>query len=186
LTDTAEATYTITDDTAPSISYVLTPSVPHGANGWFVSNVSLVWTVDEGDSPSTLVLTGCVDQSLTADQASTDYSCSATSAGGSDGPVTVSIKIDQSAPVISDDGPTTLPNGNGWYNTNVVNAFSVDADISGPDAACAAAFPGGSQTQTTSGEGLAVTVTSDGCTDLAGNSLDGNGNGMDESRAVFS
>jgi hypothetical protein len=253
LTANDDATYDITDGTGPEISYVLTPTTPGGDNDWFVGTVTLVWTVTEGDSPSTLSKVGCVDQTLTDDQASTDYSCSATSSGGSAGPVTVSIKIDATAPSasvaiddspngagwfnstvsfttsgldnlsgvasctdaadysgpdadpatsasatctdnagnvsdpafsnsfkydatapsITDTGAATSPNSNGWYKTDVVNGFSVDADISGPDAACAAAFPGGSQTKTTSGEGLAVGVTSDGCTDNAGNTATG-------------
>ena len=83
------------------------------------------------------------------------------------------FKIDKTAPVITDDGPTTLPNSNGWYNTNVTNEFSLDAGISGPNAACALAFPGNAQSKTTSGEGFAVSVTSDPCTDLAGNTASG-------------
>ena len=77
---------------------------------------------------------------------------------------------------MTDSGPPTLtgaaitaPNGNGWYKTDVTNTFNLNADISGPDAACALAFPSNTQTKTTSGEGLAVTVTSNSCTDLAGN-----------------
>src|SRR5207244_1441898 len=83
------------------------------------------------------------------------------------------IKVDKTAPVISDGGPTTLANGNGWYKTDVTNGFSLNADISGPDAACLLAFPSNAQTKTTSGEGSALTVTSDGCTDLAGNAASG-------------
>ena len=39
-----------------------------GDNGWYMSDVSLVWLVTEGESPGSLVKTGCVDQSVTADQ----------------------------------------------------------------------------------------------------------------------
>jgi hypothetical protein len=83
------------------------------------------------------------------------------------------IGLDTTAPVITDAGPTAPANGNGWYNTDVTNTFSLDADISGPDATCAAAFPGDSQTKTTTGEGVALNVTSDSCTDLAGNTATG-------------
>ncbi len=69
--------------------------------------------------------------------------------------------------------PDDPPNSNGWYNTNVTNEFSLDAGISGPNAACALAFPGNAQSKTTSGEGFAVSVTSDPCTDLAGNTASG-------------
>ncbi len=124
LSGSASATYTISDGTAPSITYVLTPSSPDGSNGWFRGPVTLDWTVTEGDSPSTLVLTDCVDQDLTADQASTDYSCSAASSGGSAGPVSVSIKIDGTVPTIS---ISHTPDGaNGWNVTDPV-AEMIDA-----------------------------------------------------------
>src|SRR6185295_1071032 len=45
--------------------------------------------------------------------------------------------------------------------------------ISGPNAACALAFPSNAQSKTTTGEGTAVNVTSDPCTDLAGNTAPG-------------
>jgi hypothetical protein len=115
-------TYTLTvpapsDTTPPSISYVLNPASPDGSGGWYKSDVTLTWTVT--DNESSLVKTGCVDQNITADQASTDYSCSATSAGGSTGPVTVSIKRDASAPSVS-GSPHSAPDGdNGWYKSNV-------------------------------------------------------------------
>lgn len=86
------------DTTPPSISYVLNPAAPDGNNGWYKSNVTLTWTVTESESPSSLVKTGCVDQNIIADQAATTYSCSATSDGGSAGPVTVTIKRDGTAP----------------------------------------------------------------------------------------
>ena len=71
----------------------------------------------EAESPGSLVKTGCVDQNITTDQPETTYSCSATSAGGSAGPVSVTIKRDATAPSAATtlDGP---PNGsNDWYTT---------------------------------------------------------------------
>jgi hypothetical protein len=89
------------DETPPSISYVLTPPSPDGSNGWYTSDVTLTWIVDEPESPSSLVKTGCLDQNITADQFETAYSCSATSDGGPAGPVTVSIKRDATDPEVS-------------------------------------------------------------------------------------
>jgi hypothetical protein len=89
------------DTTPPIISYQLNPPSPDGANGWYKSNVSLTWTVTENESPSSLQTTGCVDQNITADQVATTYSCSATSDGGSAGPVNVSIKRDAAAPLLN-------------------------------------------------------------------------------------
>jgi hypothetical protein len=85
------------------------------------------------------------------------------------------IKIDKTAPVIANEGPTTSPNGAGWYKADVINQFSVSDSLSGIDATCDAAFNLASdwQSKTTSGEGLTVHVSSDGCSDVAGNSAPG-------------
>jgi hypothetical protein len=95
------------DTTPPEISYVLDPASPDGVNGWYKSNVTLTWTVTEDESPDSLVKTGCVDQDITADQPATTYSCSATSDGGSAGPVTASIKRDATVPTLD---PSVSPN----------------------------------------------------------------------------
>ena len=41
------------------------PANPDGINGWYKSDVSLVWTVTEPESPTSLKKTGCVDQTIT-------------------------------------------------------------------------------------------------------------------------
>ena len=86
---------------------------------------------------------------------------------------TLTIRIDKTAPMITDLGPTTSPNGAGWYKVDVTNRFKALDALSGLDAACLSAFLDVSgeriQSKTTSGEGAAVTVASDTCTDEAGN-----------------
>jgi hypothetical protein len=94
------------DTTAPDIQYTLNPASADGANGWYKSNVTLTWTVTENESQSSLVKTGCDDQNITADQQETTYSCSATSDGGSAGPVSVTIKRDATIPTVSVTGFT--------------------------------------------------------------------------------
>ena len=102
--EVVQDTYTIapapapTDTTPPVVTYTLTPSTPDGNNGWYKGTVTLKWIVSEPDSPASLTTTGCNDQSITADQAATDYTCSASSDGGSSAPVTVSIKRDATPP----------------------------------------------------------------------------------------
>jgi hypothetical protein len=139
--DTMNVTGTVedcssTDTTPPDISYVLNPSTPDGANGWYVSDVTLTWTVSEPESPGSLVKTGCIDQSITADQLATDYSCSATSDGGSAGPVTVSIKRDATAPLVSLIGGPA--DGGSYYFGFVPAAPTCDASdaTSGLDGSC--------------------------------------------------
>jgi hypothetical protein len=106
---------TPTDTTPPAIDYTLNPATPDGNNGWYKSDVSLTWSVTENETPGSLVKTGCVDQNITADQQETTYSCSATSDGGSAGPVEVKIKRDASEPNLAcETGPS------GWQAGNVL------------------------------------------------------------------
>ncbi|WP_203581482.1 PxKF domain-containing protein [Microbacterium hibisci] len=100
-----KATYTVTvpevapptDSTPPSIEPVLDPSAPDGSNDWYKSDVSLSWTVSDPDSSVTT--TGCEPTIITVDQFATDYTCTATSAGGT-ASQTVTIKRDGTAPQI--------------------------------------------------------------------------------------
>ena len=110
-------------------------------------------------------------------------SCSVTDNAGIRKSATDTVNIDTKAPTISDLGPTASANGNGWFNTDVTNRFRATdsrsgVNVSGLNAACVAAFPADQagenvQVKTTSGEGSSVKVTSDGCTDVAGNTAKG-------------
>ena len=124
------------DTTPPTIGYVLNPASPDGDNGWYRNDVTLTWTVTESQSPGSLVKTGCVDQNVTADQAETNYSCSARSAGGSAEPVEVKIKRDATVPtaVASLASPSPKPASSDWYNmaTGAPTAsFACDDNLSG-------------------------------------------------------
>lgn len=164
LTGTAQATYTVVrdrDTTAPLVGYTLTPATPDGDNGWYTSDVSLAWTVTEAESAETLRTTGCVDQDITADQAATTYSCSATSEGGTT-TESVTIKRDATGPVVSYDSVVSgTPGANGWYTSPVTVRFSATDALSGPATAM--------DTATSTGDGAAVTVGSPAFTDNAGN-----------------
>jgi hypothetical protein len=130
LTAAASKVYFIVDPSAPGITYVLAPPAPDGDNGWYRSDVGLAWTVSEPQSPNSLVKTGCADQSITTDQAETSYACSATSAGGAAGPVSVSIKRDATEPTIGGTA-SPAPNAAGWNNTAVSVSFLCDDNLSG-------------------------------------------------------
>ena len=97
-------TLTVDDPSPPDISYSLNPATP-GSGGWYKTPVSLAWTVGEPQSPSALVTTGCIDYVISVDQAQTTYSCSATSTGGSSGPVSVTIGYDATAPTLTPSLP---------------------------------------------------------------------------------
>lgn len=162
LTASDEVIYNIVDPLPPSITYVLNPSSADGSNGWYKSAVTLTWTVTENESPNSLQKTGCVNQNITADQAETDYACSASSAGGSAAQVVVKIKRDATAPTIS-GAATTLPNANGWYKGDVVIQWLVSDVTSGIDAANR---PGNSAI---TGEGNNLGAGPTSVSDMAGN-----------------
>jgi hypothetical protein len=159
LTAAASKVYLIIDLSAPGIGYVLDPAAADGNNGWYRSDVSLAWSVSEPESPNSLVKTGCLDQSITSDQAETTYSCSAESAGGSSGPVDLSIKRDATKPTIS-GSRSPAANGFGWNNGDVAVSFSCGDNLSG-----LASCVGG---QTVSAEGAGQSITGDAA-DYAGN-----------------
>lgn len=92
------------DTSAPEISYVLDPATPDGENGWYVSDVSLDWTVTDAGSDVTVVA-GCLDETFAGDGTFSPQ-CSATSAGGTTEPVTVTVKRDATPPeVVFTEGP---------------------------------------------------------------------------------
>jgi hypothetical protein len=130
LTAAGSETYSIVDPSAPTIASILDPTAPDGLNGWYKSDVDLTWNVGELQSPNSLQKTGCIDQNITADQAATTYDCSATSAGGSAGPLSITIKRDATAPSIDGSG-SPAANGFGWNNTNVAVSFTCDDNLSG-------------------------------------------------------
>lgn len=166
LTASASVTYGIVDPTAPAIDYVLDPATPDGSNGWYKSNVTLTWTVTEDESPNSLQKTGCVDQNISADQVATNYACSATSAGGTTGPTSVSIKRDATAPSLQQTGwDPALPNGNNdWYTTDITITFTASDVTSGLANPAQANF-----VRTSNAEGTDVEIASGSVADNAGN-----------------
>jgi hypothetical protein len=165
------------DKTGPSAALAVTAGTL-GANGWYTSNV----TVGTSGSDSISDPTTCTaDQSQTTETSGHVFDGSCTNdAGLSTDASSLTVKLDKTAPLISDLGPTpAAPNGlNSWYTTDVSNAFKATDATSGLNAACLSAFPvNGSgdnvQSKTTGGEGAALHVTSTGCTDLAGNAATG-------------
>jgi len=96
LSDTDEVTVTITDPSPPTVTPTVTGTL--GNNGWYTSDVGIAWTVVDAESPA--ATTGCGPSSVTADTAAASFTCSATSAGGSDSE-TVTVKRDATAPVVA-------------------------------------------------------------------------------------
>jgi hypothetical protein len=170
LTASSSVTYSIIDPSPPVIGYTLDPATPGGQNGWYTGEVKLTWNVSEPESPNSVSKTGCVDQDITADQVATDYTCSASSAGGSASQQTVTIKRDGTAPVVSYDSVVSGTLGsNGWYTSDVTARFTATDATSGFDSAGTLHT---SDTSTSQGEGSNVIVNSPAFTDFAGNTAD--------------
>src|SRR5919109_1657263 len=162
----ASETYSVFDGSPPSIGYDLDPLAPDGDHNWYRGDVSLTWDVSEPESPNSLTKTECVDQNIIADQAETSYSCSATSAGGSTGPVTVTIKRDATKPgILTGVSPAASDGQNGWYVTAPTVTFTCSDGVSGVQSCLADGESGASKTLG-EGENQSVSGTA---TDEAGN-----------------
>ena len=161
LADGADSNYQVTvlapaDSTPP----VITPNIvgTFGLNGWYVSDVTVSWTVNDPESAVTST-TGCGPTTISTDTAGQTFTCSATSAGGTNSQ-SVTIKRDATAPTISGSA-TPAPNGAGWNNTDVTVSFTCADAMSGV-ASCGPAATLSSEGAGQSAAGTAV--------DNAGNS----------------
>ena len=172
LTAASSETYSIVDPSAPTIGSALSPSTPDGDNGWYVSDVSLDWTVADLQSPFSLVKTGCVDQDITADQSATTYSCSAASAGGATGPLSFTVKRDATAPGIvrdTDADSCSTPGDDGWCRGTQTAGFNASDARSGLENGEPSPW---AFTKSTSADGSAVSISSGTVKDMAGNTSD--------------
>jgi len=100
----SDNTITFILDTTPP---VITPTVSGtmGSNGWYVSNVTVSWSVVDNESAITSQ-TGCGSTTISADTVGTTLTCSASSAGGTSSQ-SVTMKRDATPPTLS---PTVAPN----------------------------------------------------------------------------
>jgi alpha-tubulin suppressor-like RCC1 family protein len=159
----ASASFSITviDDMTPP---AITPAVSGtlGENGWYRSDVSVSWTVEERESPSTLQTSGCAATTITIETAGTTHTCEATSVGGSSSESTT-IKRDTRPPTVTCASPDTE-----WHAADVSIACSAADDGSGLADAADASFslstsvPAGTETANASTGSRSVR-------DLAGN-----------------
>ena len=129
-----------------------------GLNGWWVSNVTLNWTVEDPESPI-LETRGCDAVTLTQDTAGTSFTCYARSDGG-ETQVTVTIRLDKTGPVVTAT-PSRSPDSNGWYNHALSVGFSGTDATSGMDSCVSP--------QGYSGPDNANASVSGSCRDRAGN-----------------
>lgn len=119
LWDTAPAAFTLIVNPAPpsdTTPPVITPNVSGtlGTNGWYVSDVSVSWTVTDPESAITFT-SGCGPTTISADTLGTTLTCTATSAGGTSS-ASVTIKRDATPPTITASISPASPAATGWYN----------------------------------------------------------------------
>jgi hypothetical protein len=186
------ATYvTPPDTTAPTTTATLTPEP--NEDGWNNSDTVVSLSAEDqagsGIDKITYSTSGAqiiaqtdasgdsVDITLDQEGTTTLTYYATDKAGNVEDQKTLTVKIDKTAPTITNLGPTTQPNALGWYKTDVTNRFKASDALSGLSTACTTSFPAQGndniQSKTTSGEGLSVKVTSDRCTDVAGNTAAG-------------
>jgi hypothetical protein len=157
---------TPSDTTPPSVQAHVTPAP--NADGWNnTTPVDLTWTITDGES-ATSIVSGCNAETFTSETAGATRSCTASSAGGTTGPVSVPIKIDATKPVVSADTGAYSPGT--WTNEDVNVAFSC-ADTGSMQSNIKTDTVGGDTTVSSDSATTAGTdVTSTGnCVDYAGN-----------------
>jgi fibronectin type 3 domain-containing protein len=146
------------DKSAPSLVGAATTD-PNGA-GWYNGDVTIAWSGDDGLSgidPATQP----ADSTITGEGSNLGASASIFDKAGNTKTASVTgIKIDRTAPLIA-GGPTTSPNGAGWYRDQVVVDFTCTDNLSGV-AACPTS-------KVIAGDGANQSVTSDPASDKAGN-----------------
>ena len=150
----------------PAVPGDPTPPVvtPHffgtqGLNGWWVSNVTLNWTVEDPES-QILETRGCDAVTLTTDTVGTSFTCYARSDGGE----TTGHGHDQASTRPALSSPPRRPrspDSNGWYNHALSVGFSGTDATSGMDSCVAP--------QGYSGPDNANASVSGSCRDRAGN-----------------
>jgi hypothetical protein len=156
----AEATtQVVIGDTTPP---VIIPSISGtlGQNGWYVSNVTVTWSVTDPES-GIASSSGCNATTLTADTGGVTLTCTATNGAGLTSSVPVTIKIDKTPPTITGTR-TPGPNANDWNNSAVTITFQCSDALSG----LAPGSPPAPTVVPGQGAGQSVKGT---CTDLAGN-----------------
>jgi hypothetical protein len=192
-TDNAGSTFTSplvqvrVDNTAPTITPAISGTL--GDNGWYVSNVTLSWSVT--DSGSGLAsTTGCSTTNVTTDTTGTDYSCSATDNAGNNASDTQTIKRDTSTPTLTsmdmrdndgdgrvdrvvatfDESLASYSAGTGpWTLTNVPSGGSLSSvSVSGATATLTISEGSGAKETAVGSFRVALATDSNGIRDAAG------------------
>lgn len=174
--NTAPASFTLNVNPAPvtdTTPPVITPNVSGtlGDNGWYVSDVTVSWTVVDNESAISSS-SGCSATTITSDTVGTTLTCTATSAGGT-ASQSLTIKRDATAPSIVLNAAAdscSVPGSNGWCRGEQTAGFTATDGTSGlaSDGAASRSF-----TKSTTTNGSSVDIASGVVSDIAGNSNSG-------------
>ncbi len=135
-----------------------------GANGWYISNVTVNWSVVA--EPPALESVGCNATTLTADTSGIQLECRARNDPNAPNDwvsVKKTFKIDKTAPSVT-SAAARAPDANGWYSKPVTVTFS-GADATSLIASCSSAGYAGPD----NGEAIVAGT----CRDNAGNVTNG-------------
>jgi hypothetical protein len=123
----------------PDISYTLTGTA--GANGWFLSALTVSWAVNFQGTP--VSSSGCEAAiAITNDTAGTTRTCTATNGDGTISATTRVIQIDTVPPVVTGAAPARPPDVAGFYRSAVNVAWSGTDDMSGIDGCTSVTYAG--------------------------------------------
>jgi hypothetical protein len=131
-----------------------TLSGPMGANGWYVGPVTINWTISADATNAECK----VAETIATDTAGTSRTCTASNADGSNAK-TVTVKIDQTAPINLVATPARPPDAPPFYTSPVAITWSA-ADPTSGVASCTALTYGGPDGQS---------APQGACRDRAGN-----------------
>jgi hypothetical protein len=117
-------TQIVLDDTAPHIVPVIIGTL--GNAGWYVSGVRLTWDVTDPESGITST-SGCDPVAFTSDTAGVTTTCTATNGAGLPATMSVTVKIDKTAPTIMGmrSGCTLWPPNAALVQVGIVTAEDV-------------------------------------------------------------
>ena len=127
-----------------------------GANGWYVSDVWINWTLTNISPP---LQQGCNPTHLVSDTTGKTATCSATDASGTTSKTTTAIKIDQTAPAVSVGADRAVDAGS-FYNHPFTITWSATDATSGVASCSSIPYAGP--------DGTAISLAGT-CRDLAGN-----------------
>jgi hypothetical protein len=127
-----------------------------GANGWYVSDVWILWNLTNVVGPP---YPSCTPVHLTSDTPGAELTCVATDSTGTTSKTTTPIKVDQTPPAVR-VAPERPPDANGWFTRPVQVGWTATDAGSGVAACTSIAYAGP--------DGKGVTLTGS-CRDRAGN-----------------